>query len=159
MPKLRVATWNINSLRLRLGLLDQLVAALRPDVICLQETKVPDALFPVEALQPLNYPHTVFRGMKGYNGVAILSRLPGVGQGGGGPAGCGRGDGGHGATAPHTPAGRVELHNFYVPAGGDIPDRTENAKYGHKLDFIAETRDWFAARPGMTRTILVGDLN
>ena len=48
MP-LRVATWNINSLRLRVGLLKELVAALDPDVICLQETKVPDELFPAEA--------------------------------------------------------------------------------------------------------------
>jgi exodeoxyribonuclease III len=65
MAALRVATWNINSLRLRVGLLDRLVEALHPDVICLQETKVPDALFPAEALAPLEYPHTVFRGMKG----------------------------------------------------------------------------------------------
>jgi exodeoxyribonuclease III len=76
MPSLRVATWNINSLRLRVGLLGKLVDALRPDVICLQETKVPDLLFPMEALEALVYPHTVFRGMKGYNGVAILSRIP-----------------------------------------------------------------------------------
>ena len=76
MPRLRVATWNINSLRLRFGLLDRLVESLSPDVICLQETKVPDLLFPAEALAPLAYPHTVFRGMKGYNGVAILSRIP-----------------------------------------------------------------------------------
>ena len=75
MPSLRVATWNINSLRLRVGLLDKLVEALRPDVICLQETKVPDGLFPAGALEPLGYPHTVFRGMKGFNGVAILSRV------------------------------------------------------------------------------------
>ena len=46
---LRIATWNINSLRLRLPLLRQLIAALDPDVICLQETKVPDDLFPAEA--------------------------------------------------------------------------------------------------------------
>src|SRR6202011_3108277 len=74
--KLRIATWNINSLRLRLPLLKELIAALEPDVICLQETKVPDELFPGEAPAQLGFPHVLFRGMKGYNGVAILSRLP-----------------------------------------------------------------------------------
>ena len=73
---LRIATWNINSLRLRLPLLQELIAALDPDVICLQETKVPDELFPAEAPAQLGFPHVLFRGMKGYNGVAILSRLP-----------------------------------------------------------------------------------
>ena len=160
MPALRVATWNINSLRLRLGLLEPLVAALNPDVICLQETKVPDELFPSEALRPLNFPHTVFRGMKGYNGVAILSRLPiEVHEAGGAPDWCSKGDCRHIAAGLQTPAGPVEIHNFYVPAGGDIPNRDENPKYGHKLDFIAETRDWFAARSGLKRTVLVGDLN
>jgi len=67
---LRVATWNINSLRLRIGLLADLVAALDPDVICLQETKVPDELFPGDGPVALGYPHVVYRGMKGYNGVA-----------------------------------------------------------------------------------------
>ena len=57
-------------------LLKELIAALEPDVICLQETKVPDELFPAEAPAQLGFPHVLFRGMKGYNGVAILSRLP-----------------------------------------------------------------------------------
>ena len=74
--QLRIATWNINSLRLRLTLLKELVAALEPDVICLQETKVPDGLFPAEEAGALGLPHISFRGMKGYNGVAILSRVP-----------------------------------------------------------------------------------
>lgn len=159
MSTLRVATWNINSLRLRLGLLDGLATALLPDVICLQETKVPDALFPAEALQPLNYPHTVFRGMKGYNGVAILSRIPLTVHEEDVPDWCGKGDCRHLAVSLQTPSGPLELHNFYVPAGGDVPDRTENPKYGHKLDFIAEARDWFARRAGLRRTMLVGDLN
>ncbi len=76
MTALRLATWNINSLRLRLQLLERLVDALDPDVICLQETKVPDELFPDHGPPALGYPHVVRRGMKGYNGVAILSRIP-----------------------------------------------------------------------------------
>ena len=72
----RVATWNINSLRLRAALLKELVAKLDPDVICLQETKVPDELFPADVPPAIGYPYALFRGMKGYNGVAILSRRP-----------------------------------------------------------------------------------
>jgi len=56
------------------------------------------------------------------------------------------------------PGGPVELHNFYVPPGGDIPDREANPKFGHKLDFVAEATRWFAGR-GARRAVLVGDLN
>ena len=69
MSKLRIATWNINSLRLRLPLVERLIASLDPDVICLQETKVPDELFPDAAPGAFGYPHVARRGMKGYNGV------------------------------------------------------------------------------------------
>ena len=155
---LRIATWNINSLRLRLGLLNDLVTALDPDVICLQETKVPDDLFPFDAPQTMGYTHFVHRGMKGYNGVAILSRVP-LKPLDMAPDWCGKGDCRHIAVELETASGPVELHDFYVPAGGDIPDRVENPKYGHKLDFITEARTWFTARTGLRRTVLVGDLN
>jgi exodeoxyribonuclease-3 len=156
--RLRIATWNINSLRLRLPLLERLTEALRPDVICLQETKVPDAQFPADAPARLGYPFAAWRGMKSYNGVAILSRLP-LRPLDIAPDWCGRGDCRHLAVSLHLPGGPVELHNFYVPAGGDIPDRETNPKYAHKLDFIAETTTWFAARTGLTRAVLAGDLN
>jgi len=158
MPRLRVATWNINSLRLRHGLLKELIGALDPDIICLQETKVPDELFPAEVPKELGYHHTIFRGMKGYNGVAILSRLK-LQPHDIAPDWCEKGDCRHIAALVDVRGGPVELHNFYVPAGGDIPDRAQNVKYGHKLDFIAETRTWFAARTGLSRCVLVGDLN
>lgn len=157
MPRLRITTWNINSLRLRIGLLGTLVADLDPDVICLQETKVPDPLFPAEGLTALGYTHHAFRGMKGYNGVAILSRRP-LQVVADGPDWCAKGDCRHVAALVDTGGAPVEVHNFYVPAGGDVPDREQNPKYGHKLDFIAETRAWFEAnRPA--RSVLVGDLN
>ena len=155
---LRIATWNINSLRLRLPRLSALIAALDPDVLCLQETKVADALFPAEDLRALGFPHLAHRGMKGYNGVAVLSRRP-VTVLEGFPDWCGKGDCRHIAVELDLSSGPVELHDFYVPAGGDVPDRTENPKYGHKLDFVAEATSWFAARPTLTRTVLVGDLN
>lgn len=158
MTRLRIATWNINSLRLRIGLLERLIDDLRPDILCLQETKVPDDLFPADGVRALGFEHMLFRGMKGYNGVAILSRLP-LTLYDDAPDWCAKGDCRHVAAKIATPGGGVELHDFYVPAGGDIPDRTQNDKYGHKLDFIAETRNWFAARSGLSRAVLVGDLN
>ena len=158
MPALRIATWNINSLRLRLGLLERLVGALDPDVICLQETKVPDPLFPDAAPAMLGYPHVARLGMKGYNGVAILSRVPLVVHPDS-PDWCARGDCRHLGVSLQVPSGPVELHNFYVPAGGDIPDPAVNPKFAHKLAFVTEATRWFAARPGHRRGVLVGDLN
>jgi exodeoxyribonuclease-3 len=156
--RLRIATWNINSLRLRRALLGRLVEALDPDVICLQETKVPDELFPADAPTEFGFNHVAFRGMKSYNGVAILSRLP-LSPLTTAPDWCGKGDCRHIAVMLDVPSAPVELHNFYVPAGGDIPDRTQNVKFGHKLDFVSEATLWFAARPPLTRAVLVGDLN
>jgi exodeoxyribonuclease-3 len=156
--RLRIATWNINSLRLRLKLLTRLVETLDPDVLCLQETKVPDALFPIAGVMALGYGFVGFRGMKGYNGVAVFSRRPftvlDIA-----PDWCGRGDCRHLAVALELPGGPVELHNFYVPAGGDVPDPVANPKFAHKLDFVAEATNWFAARRPLSRTVLVGDLN
>jgi exodeoxyribonuclease-3 len=154
---LRVATWNINSVRLRLPLLKDLAAALAPDVICLQETKCPDEFFPHEGADALGFTHRLVRGMKGYNGVAILSRRPILARDGD-PDWCARGDCRHLGATIDAPGGPIELHNFYVPAGGDIPDREANPKFGHKLDFVAEATAWSKARPAQ-RAILVGDLN
>ena len=155
--KLRIATWNINSLRLRLPLLEHLVARLDPDVICLQETKVPDELFPDGGPGALGYPYFVRRGMKGYNGVAILSRVP-IEPDDLAPDWCAKGDCRHIAARLQAPTGPVELHDFYVPAGGDIPDTALNPKFAHKLAFVTEATNWFAARR-MERCVLVGDLN
>jgi exodeoxyribonuclease-3 len=155
--RLRIATWNINSLRLRLPLLPGLIAALDPEVICLQETKVPDPLFPEAALRALGYPHVFGRGMKGYNGVAILSRLP-FSVLADAPDWCNKGDSRHLAVALDCAGAPVVLHNFYIPAGGDIADPALNAKFAHKLAMLAETRAWFAAHPPR-RSILLGDLN
>jgi exodeoxyribonuclease-3 len=127
-------------------------------VLCLQETKVPDALFPAAAVAELGYRFVGHRGMKGYNGVAIFSRLP-FAVLDLAPDWCGRGDCRHLAVALEAPGGPVELHNFYVPAGGDVPDPVANPKFAHKLDFVAEATNWFAARPRLGRTVLVGDLN
>ncbi len=148
-----IATWNINSIRLRAPLVERLLREEAPDILCLQECKSPVEKIPLERFAALGYRHMVARGQKGYNGVAILSRLPIDDAGSLDFAGLGH--------ARHV-AGRLEngvvIHNFYVPAGGDVPDRDVNAKFGQKLDYLAGMRDWFRAeRPG--RAILVGDLN
>jgi exodeoxyribonuclease III len=153
---LRIATWNINSLRLRRELLARLMRELDPDVVCLQETKVPDELFPPELAEATGYRHVAFRGMKGYNGVAIFSRipfqvLPDT------PDWCAKGDCRHLAVALDVPGGLV-VHDFYVPAGGDVADPVANPKFAHKLAFLKEATEHFAARTPR-RSVLVGDLN
>ena len=157
MSRLRLATWNINSLRLRLPHLERLVASLDPDLIVLQETKVPDELFPDAAPGALGYPHVLRRGMKGYNGVAILSRIPLV-LDETSPDWCGRGDCRHIAAHVAVPSGPLAVHCFYVPAGGDVPDPAANPKYAHKLVFMDEATAWFRANPPR-RALLAGDLN
>src|SRR5256885_16985598 len=75
MP-LTLTTWNINSVRLRINLVARFIKAVRPDVICLQETKCPDDSFPLKRFRRLGYMHAALNGQKGYHGVAVLSRLP-----------------------------------------------------------------------------------
>ena len=152
MP-LTVCTWNVNSVRLRAGLVRDLLREADPDILCLQETKSPVEKIPAEVFAEAGWPHMVARGFKGYNGVAILSRVPL--EDAGHMTFCGREDARH--VAARLPDGTL-IHNLYVPAGGDEPDRTVNEKFGHKLDFLTELRDWAKdSRP--ERAILVGDLN
>ncbi|MEX5728095.1 exodeoxyribonuclease-3 [Rhodovulum iodosum] len=148
-----LATWNINSVRLRAGLVEKLLREEAPDILCLQECKSPVEKIPLEGFRALGYGHVVARGQKGYNGVAILSKLPIEDAGEMDFAALGH--------ARHV-AARLEngvvIHNFYVPAGGDVPDREVNEKFGQKLDYLTDMRDWFRdSRP--QKAILVGDLN
>ena len=73
---MRIATWNINSVRLRIELVARFLRDWSPDVLCLQETKCPEGQFPSAPLHELGYSHIAERGQKGYHGVAIVSRLP-----------------------------------------------------------------------------------
>src|SRR6202790_2597672 len=74
--RLTVSTWNINSVRLRIDLVAKFIKAVRPDVLCLQETKCPDDRFPLKRFKRLGYQHAALNGQKGYHGVALISRLP-----------------------------------------------------------------------------------
>jgi exodeoxyribonuclease III len=160
MP-LTVTTWNINSVRLRINLVAKFLKAVRPDVLCLQETKCPDDAFPLKRFRRLGYEHVALNGQKGYHGVAVLSRLPferfetrNF---------CGKTDCRHIAVVLGERAGLkdpITLHNFYVPAGGDEPDAEINPKFAHKLAFLDEMTAHEALRPArQERAILVGDLN
>jgi len=148
-----LATWNINSVRLREDIVCQLMREEAPDVLCLQECKSPVDKIPLEQFQALGYAHMVARGQKGYNGVAILSKIPMVEAGAEDYASLGH--------ARHI-AGRLDngvtIHNHYIPAGGDIADRTVNEKFGQKMDYLSELRDAFLADKPV-KSILVGDLN
>ncbi len=148
-----LATWNINSVRLREDIVAQLMRDEAPDVLCLQECKSPVDKIPLEQFQSLGYTHMVARGQKGYNGVAIFSKIPMVEAGAEDYAQLGH--------ARHI-AGKLEngvtIQNFYVPAGGDVADREVNEKFGQKMDYLSQMRDAFHAdKP--TKSILVGDLN
>ena len=160
--RFRLATWNINSVRLRLDLVSRFVRREKPDVLCLQEIKCIEGKFPELELRALGFPHIAVAGQKGYHGVAILSRLPftllerrDI---------CGRGHARHLsvklAEASGTGAPLI-LHNIYVPAGGDLPDPELNEKFRHKLDFLEAMDFWFRSMRGKrkNRMIMVGDLN
>ncbi len=151
---MRILTWNINSVRLRINHVLRLAKECDPDIICLQETKTPDEKFPLQDVIDAGYKHTHIHGMKGYNGVAILSRKP------------------FKATDIHHRVGRedcrhiavkldkFELHNLYIPAGGDEPDVNINDKFAHKLDFVDEVARWFKKnRAANDSVVAVGDFN
>jgi exodeoxyribonuclease-3 len=155
MQILKLATWNINSVRHRINLVARFLRDEAPDVLALQETKVVNELFPFAAFNRLGYIHHAIHGQKAYHGVAILSRIP--------FAKTGTQDfcrEGHARHMGVTLANGVELHNFYVPAGGDIPDPAKNDKFAHKLDFLQCMEKAFARRKDrQSPVVLVGDLN
>ncbi|MFW5834548.1 MAG: exodeoxyribonuclease III, partial [Pseudomonadota bacterium] len=152
---MRITTWNVNSVRLRLATLERVARTLEPDVLCLQEIKVENDLFPLQAVQALGFPHVLVHGQRNYHGVAILSKLPLDGHEH--KDWCEVDHRRHQIT---TLPGGIELHNLYVPSGGDVPDREQNPKFAHKLDFLAElAAHWQAENAGKRRMIAVGDFN
>jgi len=159
--RLSLTTWNINSVRLRIDLVAKFIKSVRPDVLCLQETKCIDDAFPLKRFRRLGYEHVALNGQKGYHGVAIVSKLPFETTDRRGF--CDKEDSRHVSVsfgAKANLAKPVVLHNLYVPAGGDIPDPDLNPKFAHKLAFLDEmkTCDALHAR-GDERHVLVGDLN
>lgn len=157
MENIKLLTWNVNSIRIRMDLLKQLVEQEQPDIICLQEVKAKEADFPFAEVRALGYPEIALYGMPGYNGVAILSKLPlqkvtpqnWVGK----------------TDARHISAtilDDIEINNIYIPAGGDIPDPIENLSFAHKLTFMDDISEFYEQHKTAwqgKKMLLCGDFN
>lgn len=152
---MKIATWNINSVRLRNPLLQHLIDDSGPDIVCLQETKCPNEHMPTNIIKKLGYEHIYCHGEKGYNGVAILSKIPlkdiETHE--------------HFGGRPHKrhisavlPDG-TRLHNFYVPAGRDIPDPALNEHFAHKLQYLDDMAAYFSTFKANEKHIIMGDFN
>jgi exodeoxyribonuclease III len=147
---MKVASWNVNSLNVRMPHLSSWLATAMPDIVALQETKLEDAKFPLEALTGLGY-HSVFSGQKTYNGVALLTRepvrdvvtdIPGLDD-------------------PQRriligSVGELRIVNLYVVNGQSVGSE----KYAYKPHWLARVRDYLGAEllhyPQM---IVMGDFN
>ena len=154
-----VTTWNINSVRLRIDLVLRYLAEHQPDVLCLQETKCPDANFPLGAFRAAGYPHIAISGQKGYHGVAIVSRIPFAHSSvrdfcleGRRPPLC--------VSSSTAQPGTSRCTISMSPPAATSLTLEINPKFAHKLAFVDEMAEWAASdRAAAGRAILVGDLN
>lgn len=157
--KLSVASWNINSVRLRQNQVASFLQEYQPDILALQETKTPDEHFPKQTFESIGYTHCIFNGIKSYNGVCFISKIP------------------LSAAVIHTRVNQddcrhievqchlegvapITLHNLYIPAGGDEPDPEINPKFDHKLKFVDEMTSFFPTyHQENDHVIALGDFN
>lgn len=154
----KIITWNINSVRLRLPLLLDLIKTENPDIIALQETKTPDEHFPAAPIMETGLEHMHFNGMKGYNGVALLSRHPLTSTAI--HHRCGQDDCRHIAVRLTYKNREIIIHNLYIPAGGYEPDPVTNDKFQHKLDFVEDLTAFFTKHhTSQDSVIALGDFN
>jgi exodeoxyribonuclease-3 len=147
---MKIASWNVNSLKVRLPQLTEWVAEARPDVVALQETKLEDAKFPVDELAAAGY-RTVYSGQKTYNGVAILAReepadvvtdIPNLAD----PQ----------RRILAATVGGVRVVDLYVVNGKAVGDE----KYAYKLDWLAKVRDFLEEEmKRYPRLVVLGDFN
>jgi len=147
---MKIASWNVNSLKVRLPHLTQWLADAAPDIVALQETKLEDARFPVDELAAAGY-QAVFSGQKTYNGVAILARqtptdvvtdIPGLDD----PQ----------RRILAASVGGLRVVNLYVVNGKAVGDE----KYAYKLEWLARVRDFLADElQRHPRLVVLGDFN
>src|SRR4249920_2978959 len=147
---MKIATWNVNSLKVRLPQVLDWAGRHRPDVLCLQETKVENEKFPVAEIRAAGY-EPLFNGQKTYNGIGIISlagaremvkEIPGF-------------EDPQKRVLAATISG-VRVINVYVPNGESI----ESDKYQYKLKWLAALRDWLRAElAAHPRLAIVGDYN
>lgn len=147
---MKIATWNVNSLKVRLSQLLDWVAADPPDVVCLQETKLDDPKFPGADIEAAGF-QVAFSGQKTYNGVAIVSRIA--------PAEVSKGIAGFPDEQKRVIAatfGSIRVVDAYVPNGQSV----ESDKYKYKLDWLNAFTRWleeeYARYPELA---VVGDFN
>ena len=151
------ATWNINSVRLRLPLVLQFIDQYRPDILCLQEIKCLNDQFPRKELTAAGYPYQAVHGQKGYHGVAIVSKHPLTDISS--RVFCEIEESRHVSAITDFGKGPVTVHNFYIPAGGDIADVELNPKFKHKVGFLNELKAWFGEDHFRERQLICGDFN
>jgi exodeoxyribonuclease-3 len=146
----KLATWNVNSLRVRLPQLLTWIGREQPDIVCLQETKTEDANFPTQDLRAAGY-YSLFAGQRAYNGVAILTRVPTGDVVGGIP--------GFADEQKRVLAATVEgtrIICVYVPNGESV----ESDKYRYKLSWLAALHAWLRQEiKAYPRLALLGDFN
>jgi exodeoxyribonuclease-3 len=151
------ATWNINSVRLRLPLVLQFIDQFRPDILCLQEIKCLNDQFPKKELTAAGYHYQAVHGQKGYHGVAIISKHPLTDISS--RVFCEIEESRHVSAITDFGKGPVTVHNFYIPAGGDIADVELNPKFRHKVGFLNELKAWFGEDNFRERQLICGDFN
>lgn len=154
---IKLVTWNINSVRPRLNLIERLVDKFEPDIICLQEIKCTNDAFPTQSFNRLGFEHLAVHGQKSYHGVAIAAKYPIKHQFS--RQFCNIDDTRHVSAQFNVSGKRFNVHNFYIPAGGDEPNVKINPKFHHKLKFIAEMDSWLNGENFDHPAILVGDFN
>jgi len=147
----RLATWNVNSIRARLPRLLEWLASAQPDVVCLQELKVADQGFPAAAVAQAGY-SAVVHGQSTYNGVAILSRAEATDV----ERGFGDGVDDPQSRLVAATVDGIRVVSAYVPNGAEIG----SDKYAYKLAWLGRLDSWLAANaPAGARLVLCGDLN
>ncbi len=157
MTKIRIASWNVNSVRLRAPQIARFAKEQAPDILALQEIKCLETQFPRAEFIAMGYPYIEIAGQKGMHGAATISKFPLARME---TDFCPEGHARHVSTQVDLGADSFELHNFYIPAGGDEPDPEINPKFAHKLAFLEGMRAYFAARAAENpRLVLTGDFN
>ncbi len=153
MKTLAIASWNINSVRLRAELVSKFLKLANPDIMCLQETKCIDEKLPLDKFEKLGYKFAAFKGEKSYNGVLILSKrkIVNVEK----YDFCSKGDARHVGVELEN---GIKVHNLYIPAGGDLPDKKLNPKFEHKINFLTDIKEKFF-KGEKKKTIILGDFN
>ena len=148
---MRLATWNVNSLKARLGRVEAWLADVEPDIVCLQETKLADAAWPSMTFQSMGY-ESVHHGVNQWNGVAILSRV-GIED----PLfGFGPGYEDRDARLVWATCGGIRVASAYVPNGRTL----EDDHYQYKLEWLAQLRSLVDTQgTAADDLVIAGDFN